>query len=301
MIGVPAIRFETAATASSASAMVVSAHSTRPTLRTRPGRGHRPDWVNLGRARNSSRLDDAPGVAAWSDPCPLAGTTKGTQDADLPGRTRRRLNPTHRRHANRRASLPRRRRGRRDREHRLRPPGPRPRGRCVPPLVPGRVDAGDPPGISRRRRRRRRRPAVLGPDGFALPVPDRERRHRLLPELRRPQRRARRLRSPAGHPRAGQRHVVPLGDRRRPSRPGPRHGRTIPPGRARVRRAAPRGRVPGRPLDHERRLPSLPRVHGGQRPGPDGGEDQAGHEDLPVRAGDLRDQHRRASWPARRR
>ncbi len=223
---------------------------------------------------------------------------KGSLDDDPPGDTGSGLDPGHGRHPNRRASVHRRRRGRRDRERRLRPPGPRPRDRRVPALVPGRVDAGDPPRISRRRRRRRRRPAVLGPDGLALAVFDRERGHRLLPQLRRPQRRAYRLRSPAGHPRAGQRHVVPLGHRRRSSRPGPRRGRTLPPGRAGLRRAPPRGRLPGRPLDHERRLPPVPRVHGGQRPGPDGGEDQAGHEDLPVRAGDLRDHDR--ELPGRR-
>ena len=55
------------------------------------------------------------------------------------------------------------------------------------------------------------------------------------------------------------------------------------------------------PARHERRLPSLPRVHGWQRPGPDGGQDQAGHEDLPVRTRDLRDQHRKLPRPGRRR
>ena len=68
----------------------------------------------------------------------------------------------------------------------LRPPRLHARCRGVHRCLPRRVDGRDPPGVPLDRGRGQRDPAVLGPDGLGVAVPDRQLRHGLLPRLHRP-------------------------------------------------------------------------------------------------------------------
>ena len=104
---------------------------------------------------------------------------------------------------------------------------------------------------------------LLGADGFVVAVPDRERRHRLLPHDRRPERRPDGRRDAADGARHVRRHVVPVDHRLRPARAGPRRGWEVPAGPAGLRRNAPRRWLLRRPLAHEPRADARPVVHGG--------------------------------------
>ena len=74
---------------------------------------------------------------------------------------------------------------------------------------------------------------VLGADGFGVAVPDWQLRHRVLLGVPRPVRwadgdRRAGARAAVGDPRHDRRHVVPVGDRHRPSRPGPQRRGPVP-------------------------------------------------------------------------
>ena len=97
-----------------------------------------------------------------------------------------------------------------------------------------------------------------------------ELRHGLLLGLRRPVGRTdgdRRAvdRGAVGDPRHDRRHVVPVGHGLRPVRSGPRPGRSLSPGGARLRRAAARQRLPRLACSHDARNRDRPGVHDRQR------------------------------------
>ena len=80
-----------------------------------------------------------------------------------------------------------------------------------------------------RREGQRGRPDLLRAHGCELAVPDRQRRHRLLPRQYRSLQRADGGGDAAGLARLVRRSLVPLGDRFRHAGPRPRHGRKISP------------------------------------------------------------------------
>ena len=107
-------------------------------------------------------------------------------------------------------------------------------------------------------------------DGFGVALPDGELRHAVLLGVHRP------LGRPDGHrrpgarrpvrdPRHGRRHVVPLGDRRRPPGSGSKRRWPLPDGRAGLRRPAARQRLPRVAGPHEPRHPDRARLHDRQR------------------------------------
>ena len=91
---------------------------------------------------------------------------------------------------------------------------------------------------------------LLGADGVGVGVPDRERRHGLLPRRRRSHVGADGGRDASAGARGVRRHVVGLDHRLRPAGPGSRRGRPVPARPARLRRPAARQRLPRRALAH---------------------------------------------------
>ena len=144
-----------------------------------------------------------------------------------------------------------------------------------------------------------RRRHLLGADGRELAVPDRERRHGLLHVGHRPQRRPDGDRAAVRRRRHDQRHVVLLDHRHRRPRPRPRARRQVPDRAARLRRAAARGRLLRRAFEDQPRALRRARLPRRRRPEAGGRERQGEPEDLPLRAGQLRHQHRPGAGPAR--
>ena len=94
-------------------------------------------------------------------------------------------------------------------------------------------------------------PHLLGADGVGVRVPDRERRHRLLPGHRRSDVGADGRRDASAGARGVRRHVVGVDHRLRPAGPGSRRGRPLPARPARLRRPAAGQRLPRRALAHD--------------------------------------------------
>ena len=137
-----------------------------------------------------------------------------------------------------------------------------------------------------------RRRHLLRADGRELAVPDRQRRHGLLPLGDRPEQRPDGDRAAVGRRRHHQRHVVLLDHRHRRSRSRPRPRRQVSDRAARLRRAAARGRLLRRAFEDEPRPLRRARLSRRQRPEARGRERQGEPEDLSLRAGRLRHQHR---------
>ena len=159
----------------------------------------------------------------------------------------------------------------------------------------GSVDVRDPQGLPRRRRGRQPDPHLLGADGVGVGVPDRERRHGLLPRRRRSHVGADGRRDAAAGARGVRRHVVGVDHRLRPAGPGSRRRRPFPARPAGLRRPAAGQRLPRRALAHVAGAPARALVPDGRRPGADGRDDQAHAEALPLRAGRLRHERRDAA------
>ena len=126
-------------------------------------------------------------------------------------------------------------------------------------------------------------------------VPDRERRHGLLPRRRRSHVGPDGRRDASAGARGVRRHVVGLDHRLRPAGPGSRRGRPVPARPARLRRPAAGQRLPRRALAHVDGRSARPVVPDGRRPGADRRDDQAHAEALPLRAGRLRHERRDAA------
>ncbi len=157
-------------------------------------------------------------------------------------------------------------------------------------------------GLPRHRRQGQQRPDLLAVDGLVVAVPHRQRRHRLLPHDRRPERRSDGRRDAADGARNLRRHVVPVDHRLRPPRPRPRRRRQVPPRSPRLRRHAPGGWLLRRSLAHQPGPHARALVHGGQRSRADGGDHQVDAQGVPLRAGWPGHQCRHAPprWPATR-
>ena len=196
----------------------------------------------------------------------------------------------------------RRRADRRDRRARLRPSRLRARPQRLPRRLCGRVDLRDPEGLPRRRCRGQLDPDLLGADGLGIRVPDRERRHRLLPRRRRSHVRPDGRRDTAAGARRLRRHVVGLDHRLRPAGPGSWRRRPLPARPTRLRRPAAGQRLPRRTLAHVEGASARALVPDGRRPGADRRDDQAHAEALPLRAGRRRHERRDAprGWRAAR-
>ena len=152
----------------------------------------------------------------------------------------------------------------------VRPSRLRPRGRGVPGCAAGRIARGRAPRVPLDRDRGQLLRVLPGADGFGVGVPDRELRHDLLLGVPRLVRRAdgdRRAvdRGAVGGPGVHRRHVVPVGHGLRAVRPGPRPGRSLSHGGARLRRAAARQRLPRLARSHDARNRDRPGVHDRQR------------------------------------
>ena len=117
-------------------------------------------------------------------------------------------------------------------------------------------------------------PHLLGADGVGVRVPDRERRHRLLPRHRRSHVGADGRRDASAGARGVRRHVVGVDHRLRPAGPGSRRRRPLPARPARLRRPAAGQRLPRRALAHVEGAPARAVVPDGRRPGPDRRDDQ---------------------------
>ena len=112
-----------------------------------------------------------------------------------------------------------------------------------------------------------RDPDLLGADGFAVAVPDRERRHGLLRRHRRSHLGTDGRRDASAGARAVRRHVVSVDRRLRPPGPGSRRRRPFPARPTGLRRLPARQRLPRRPLAHDEGDPARPVVHQ-REPGP---------------------------------
>ena len=102
--------------------------------------------------------------------------------------------------------------------------------------------------------------------------------------------------TPVRHSGPLRRHLVPLDQRLRSARCGPRPGRHLPAGRPRLRRPAARRRLLRPALAHQPRDLDRPGVHQrepGHGPRPDGRPHQGAAEDLPLRRRGRGQQHRR--------
>ena len=145
-----------------------------------------------------------------------------------------------------------------------------PRGGGVPWCVAGRIARGRTPRVPLDRSRGQLLRVLPGADGFGVGVPDRELRHGLLLGVPRLVRRTdgdRRAvdRVAVRGSRDDRRHVVPVGHGLRPARSGPRPGRSLSPGGARLRRAASRQRLPRLARSNDARNRDRPGVHDRQR------------------------------------
>ena len=140
-----------------------------------------------------------------------------------------------------------------------------------------------------------RDPDLLGADGVGVRVPDRERRHGLLPRRRRSHVGADGRRDASAGARGVRRHVVGVDHRLRPAGPGSRRGRPLPARPARLRRPAARQRLPRRTLAHVEGAPARAVVPDRRRPGADRRDDQEHAEALPLRAGQRRHERRDAA------
>ena len=185
------------------------------------------------------------------------------------------------------ARVRRRRAERRDRRARVRPPRLRARPQRLSRRLCGSVDVRDPEGLPRGGRGRQRDHHLLGADGVGVGVPDRERRHGLLPRHRRSDVGADGRRDASAGARGVRRHVVGVDHRLRPAGPGSRRGRPFPARPARLRRPAAGQRLPRRTLAHVEGAHARPVVPDGRRPGADRRDDQEHDEALPLRAGRL--------------
>ena len=149
----------------------------------------------------------------------------------------------------------------------------------------GGVDLRGPERLPRHRRGGQLDPHLLGADGLGVRVPDRERRHGLLPRHRRSHVGADGGRDAPAGARCDRRHVVGLDHRLRPAGPGSRRRRPVPARPARLRRPAAGQRLPRRTLAHVEGARARAVVPDERRPGADRRDDQEHDEDLPLRAG----------------
>ena len=158
--------------------------------------------------------------------------------------------------------------------------------------LPRRIGLRDSRGLAQRRCRGQHRPHLLRTDGRQVAVPHGQRRHRVLHGRGGPVERADGGGAAAEGARYHQRHVVQLDHRHRLPRPRPRRRRQVPARAAGLRRAASRGRLLHRQVEHDPRALRRSLVPGEQRSQADGRADQEVDEDLSVHARWYRDEHR---------